>query len=91
MNISAVSFGRKNLNVSSSYKSTNIYYPEKRDEVSFNKETQAKPKKKVPKVLVGLLAVLVAKNMLVPLPETSNPNDASNKDLKKLVNLLTTY
>ena len=84
MNISTVSFGKKNLNSNKGFQTRNINYQCKQDEVCLNKQTQAKPKKKVPKVLLGALALLVAKNMMLPMPNTTNPNEASNNDLKTL-------
>lgn len=84
MNISAVSFGRKIAKNNYDFnRPQNYNYSQ--DEVCFNNKTkQEKPKKKPNKVLLGLLAVIMAKNMLTPMPVTTNPNEASNKDLKTL-------
>lgn len=82
MNISAVSFGRKLKNNNIYSKNPNYTYKE--DEVCFNNQTQAKKKKKPNKFLLTLMAFLVAKNMMMPMPNTTNPNEASNSDLKSL-------
>ena len=84
MNISAVSFGRKIAKKDYNFNKPQIYnYPQ--DEVCFNNETQPEKQKRKPsKVLIGVLAALIAKNMLTPLPDTTNPNEASNRDLKTL-------
>ena len=86
MNISTVSFGSKIAKNDYNFNRPQKYnYPQ--DEVYFNNKTQSeKPKKGPNKVLLGILAALIAKNMLMPapLPVTSNPNEASNKDLKTL-------
>ena len=82
MNISAVSFGRKFKN--NNVYSKNINYTYGEDEVCFNKQTKTKQKKKPNKFLLTLMAFLVAKNMMMPMPDTTNPNEASNSDLKSL-------
>lgn len=86
MNISTVSFGRKIPQNNPNFnQKTNHTYPQ--DEVYFeNKRESTKKPKPLSRILLTVLAALIAKNMLMPapLPVTSNPNETSNKDLKTL-------
>ena len=84
MNISSVSFGTKfNTSKIGTTKKNNYSY--QTEDVFCKQEKTQKPKKSK-KLLLKLMALLCAANMTqcAKLPDTTNPNNASNSDLKSL-------